>query len=125
AGFAGPFHVSQHLFARPAPRRTPRPTRKVVTMAKREMLINYVPGEECRIAIVEDGRLEELYQERASAESHVGNIYKGKVTNVEPSIQAAFIAFGLDRNGFLHISDLHPKYFPGDARAELERLGSK
>ncbi len=94
-------------------------------MAKREMLINYVPGEECRIAIVEDGRLEELYQERASAESHVGNIYKGKVTNVEPSIQAAFIDFGLERNGFLHISDLHPMYFPGDLREEFECVGSK
>ncbi len=94
-------------------------------MSKTEMLINYVPGEECRIAIVEDGRLEELYQERASAESHVGNIYKGKVTNVEPSIQAAFIDFGLERNGFLHISDLHPMYFPGDAREEFERVGSK
>ena len=84
-------------------------------MSKQEMLINYVPGEECRIAVVEDGRLEEIYQERASTESHVGNIYKGRVTNVEPSIQAAFIDFGLERNGFLHITDVHPKYFPGDA----------
>jgi ribonuclease E len=94
-------------------------------MTKREMLINYVPGEECRIAIVEDGRLEEFYQERASAESHVGNIYKGRVVSVEPSIQAAFVDFGLDRNGFLHISDLHPKYFPGEAREESERVGQK
>src|ERR1051325_5692558 len=68
-------------------------------MSKREMLINYVPGEECRIAIVEDGKLEELYHERASAESHVGNIYKGRVVNVEPGIQAAFIDFGLEREG--------------------------
>lgn len=94
-------------------------------MTHREMLINYVPGEECRIAIVEDGRLEEFYQERASAESHVGNIYKGRVVSVEPSIQAAFVDFGLDRNGFLHISDLHPKYFPGEAREESERVGQK
>jgi ribonuclease E len=94
-------------------------------MPKRQMLINYAPGEECRIAIVEDGQLEELYQERASAESHVGNIYKGRVTNVEPSIQAAFIDFGLDRNGFLHISDLHPMYFPGEDREEFERVGKK
>ncbi|MCC7193004.1 MAG: Rne/Rng family ribonuclease [Phycisphaeraceae bacterium] len=94
-------------------------------MSKREMLINYVPGEECRIAIIEDGRLDELYQERASNESHVGNIYKGKVVNVEPSIQAAFIDFGLERNGFLHISDLHPMYFPGDAKEETEQVGLK
>lgn len=76
-----------------------------------EMLINVVEGEEVRIAIVRKGLLEELYMERASAESHVGNIYKGRVTNVEPSIQAAFVDFGLGKNGFLHISDLHPQYF--------------
>lgn len=89
------------------------------------MLINYIPGEECRIAIVEDGRLEELYQERASADLHVGNIYNGRVVSVEPSIQAAFIDFGLDRNGFLHISDLHPMYFRGDWKEESERVGQK
>ena len=89
------------------------------------MLIDYIPGEECRIAIVEDGKLEEFYQERASAESHVGNIYKGKVMNVEPSIQAAFVDFGLERNGFLHVSDLHPMYFPGKEREEFEQVGSK
>lgn len=89
------------------------------------MLINFVPGEECRIAIVEDGKLEEYYQERASAQSHVSNIYKGRVTNIEPAIQAAFIDFGLERNGFLHISDLHPKYFPGKDREQFEKVGKK
>src|SRR5712675_2807780 len=79
-------------------------------MAK-EMLINVSEGEECRIALVEDGKLEELYMERTSATSHVGNIYKGRVTNLEPSIQAAFVDFGLGRNGFLHISDVEPQYF--------------
>ena len=94
-------------------------------MSKSEMLINYVPGEECRIAIVEDGSLEEFYQERASANSLVGNIYKGKVTNVEPSIQAAFVDFGEGRNGFLHITDLHPSYFAGKHFEETEQVGSK
>ncbi len=89
------------------------------------MLINYVPGEECRIVIVEGGRLEEYYQERAGAELHVGNIYKGRVVGVEPSIQAVFIDFGLDRNGFLHITDLHPMYFPGQWKEESERVGQK
>ena len=55
---------------------------------KKQMLINYVPGEESRIAITQDGKLEELYHERAVNESHVGNIYKGRVVNLEPSIQA-------------------------------------
>ena len=79
-------------------------------MAK-EMLINVSEGEECRIALLDEGKLEELYMERTSSTSHVGNIYKGKVTNVEASIQAAFVDFGLGRNGFLHISDLMPSYF--------------
>ena len=94
-------------------------------MSTRQMLINYVPGEECRIAIIEKGQLEELYQERAGSQSHVGNIYKGRVVNVEPAIQAAFIEFGLERNGFLHVSDLHPKYFRGDAKEDAERVGMK
>lgn len=94
-------------------------------MPKRDMLINNVPGEECRIAIIEDGKLEELYHERTSVESHVGSIFKAKVTNVEPSIQAAFVDFGLERNGFLHVTDLHPRYFPGQHKEETERVGHK
>lgn len=78
---------------------------------KQEMLINVSQPEECRIAIVEDGVLEELYIERASQDNYVGNIYKGRVVNLEPSIQAAFVDFGVGRNGFLHVSDLEPQYF--------------
>jgi ribonuclease E len=88
------------------------------------MLINISQGEECRIALVEDGKLEELYMERTSSTSHVGNIYKGRVTNVEPSIQAAFVDFGLSRNGFLHISDLMPSYF-GQGNDVQETVGRK
>src|SRR2546422_2359704 len=75
---------------------------------KKEMLINVLQPEECRIAIVEDGILEELYVERTSQESYVGNIYKGRIVNIEPSIQAAFVDFGAPRNGFLHVSDVEP-----------------
>ena len=90
----------------------------------KEMIINVVPGEECRIAILHKGKLEEMYIERASAESHVGNIYKGLVTNVEPSIQAAFVDFGLGKNGFLHGTYLHPQYFP-DGGQPAENVGRK
>ena len=92
---------------------------------KNEMLINVSEGEECRIALLEDGMLEELYMERTSATSHVGNIYKGRVTNVEASIQAAFIDFGLGRNGFLHISDLMPTYFGRGGGEIHETVGRK
>src|SRR5205823_5364631 len=91
---------------------------------KKEMLINVLQPEECRIAIVEDGVLEELYVERASQESYVGNIYKGRIVNIEPSIQAAFVDFGIGRNGFLHVSDVDPVYYkhllPKDIQAEMD-----
>jgi len=90
----------------------------------KEMLINMVQGQECRIAVMRDGVLEELYVERVSRASHVGNIYKGRVNNVEPSIQAAFVDFGLEKNGFLHISDVHPKYFPHKGK-DGESIGHK
>ncbi|MCX5691165.1 MAG: ribonuclease E/G, partial [Planctomycetota bacterium] len=94
-------------------------------MPESQMLINYVPGEECRVAIVEDGRLEELYVEKFASASRVGNIYVGKVANVEPAIQAAFVDFGVGENGFLHITDLHPRYFPGEGDDTTERVGLK
>ncbi|NOX56615.1 MAG: Rne/Rng family ribonuclease [Planctomycetes bacterium] len=78
---------------------------------KKEMLVNVLQPEESRIAIIENGVLEELYVERNSLESYVGNIYKGRVVNIEPSIQAAFVDFGVGRNGFLHVSDVDLQYY--------------
>jgi len=91
----------------------------------REMLVNVAEREECRIAVVEDSVLEELYIERTSLHSHVGNIYKGKVVNVESGIQAAFIDFGGGKNGFLHISDVHPRYFSSTGRDQTENIGRR
>lgn len=87
------------------------------------MIVNDDPGITTRIAICENGRLEELYTERAKTASSVGNIYKGRVTNVESAIQAAFIEYGEPQRGFLHITDLHPKYFPGKEKSE--KVGKK
>jgi len=91
----------------------------------REMLINVAESEECRVAVVEGGSLEELYVERASLSSYVGNIYKAKVVNIESGIQAAFIDFGIGKNGFLHISDLHPRYFPKVSSGHTESVGRR
>ncbi|MEL7473525.1 MAG: Rne/Rng family ribonuclease [Planctomycetota bacterium] len=88
------------------------------------MLVNYTPGEACRVAIEENGKLHELHAEHMTAVSRVGNIYVGRVHNVEESIQAAFVDFGIGINGFLHVSDVHPRYFPGDDDA-TERVGKK
>ncbi len=102
-----------------------RDTSRRACMPEAKMIINYVPGEECRVAIVEDGKLEEYYVERFATASRVGNIYLGRVANVEPAIQAAFVDFGVEDNGFLHISDLHPRYFPGEEDDATERVGFK
>lgn len=91
---------------------------------KKEMLINAAQSEECRIAILEDGVLEELYTERASQDNYVGNIYKGKIVNLEPSIQAAFVDFGVGKNGFLHISDVESQYFRQGGFDPKDNFGS-
>ena len=75
---------------------------------EKRMLINVSEDDEYRIAVVEDRTLEELYLERTKAERHVGDIFLGKVQNVEQSIQAAFIDIGIEKNGFLHVSDIRP-----------------
>jgi ribonuclease E len=91
-----------------------------------QMLISYTPGEECRVAVVENGKLEEFHAERAASISRVGNIYIGTVTNVEPSIQAAFVDFGVEAHGFLHVTDVHPRYFPGEDEDDTtESIGRK
>ncbi|MBN2133043.1 MAG: Rne/Rng family ribonuclease [Sedimentisphaerales bacterium] len=91
----------------------------------RDMLVNVAEREECRVAVVENGSLEELYVERASLGTHVGNIYKGRVVNIESAIQAAFLDMGTEKNGFLHISDLHPRYFQKGKSGLLENIGRR
>ncbi len=91
---------------------------------KKEMLINVLQPEECRIAIVENGILEELYLERTSLENYTGNIYKGRIVNIEPAIQAAFVDFSVGRNGFLHVSDVEPRYYKRLLTEDVE-LGAR
>jgi len=97
----------------------------LVNVAESEECRDVAESEECRVAVVENGSLEELYVERASVGTHVGNIYKGKVANIEAGIQAAFIDFGVGKNGFLHISDLHPRYFSGTDDKKVENIGRR
>lgn len=77
----------------------------------RRMLINAVHPEECRIAIVEGNNLVELEIESHVGKKLKGNIYKAKISRIEPSLQAAFVDIGTQRNGFLQINDIHPAYF--------------
>ena len=70
-----------------------------------EILINVTPRE-TRVAVVENGMLQELHIERALKRGYVGNIYKGRVQRVMPGMQAAFVEIGLQRAAFLHASDI-------------------
>ena len=70
-----------------------------------ELLVNVTPRE-TRVAVVENGMLQELHIERGSQRGVVGNIYKGKVQRVMPGMQAAFVDIGLDRAAFLHANDI-------------------
>ncbi|MEH6559038.1 MAG: ribonuclease G [Oceanicoccus sp.] len=70
-----------------------------------ELLVNVTPTE-TRVAVVENGMLQEVYIERSASKGIVGNIYKGKVVRVLPGMQAAFVEIGLERTSFIHASDI-------------------
>jgi ribonuclease G len=74
-----------------------------------EILIN-VTLTESRVAVVENGLLQELYLERIDDVSQVGNIYMGRVERVLPGMQAAFVNIGLERTAFLHANDIIPRH---------------
>jgi ribonuclease G len=75
-------------------------------MATHDILINWSP-QETRVAIVENGAVQELHIERALERGLVGNVYLGKVARVLPGMQSAFVDVGLERAAFLHVADLH------------------
>ena len=91
-------------------------------MSKKEIIISREP-ELTRVAVLEDGELCEFYLEREGAHKLAGNIYKGRVQNVLPGMQAAFIDIGLERNAFLYAGDIvMPDGTDGDF--EKEKLQS-
>ena len=71
---------------------------------KKEILSSFEVNE-TRVALLEDGKIEEFFIERSDARKMFGNIYKGKVKSVVPGIGAAFIDLGTDKDGFLYVSD--------------------
>lgn len=72
--------------------------------------MNVLDSEQLRVAIAGPGGLEELYIERSSNGFAHGNIYKGKIQNIEPTLQAAFVDIGGEKNGFLHATDVIPPF---------------
>ncbi|HBI16376.1 MAG TPA: ribonuclease E [Desulfobulbaceae bacterium] len=90
------------------------------TVAK--LLINAEEPEECRIALIENGRLESFHVTSVVRERTKNNIYKGRIVGIEPSLQAAFVEIGTDRNGFLPFDEIHPEYYREDVDDRCRQL---
>ena len=80
----------------------------------KRMLINATQKEELRVALVDGQRLFDLDIESPGHEQKKANIYKGKITRVEPSLEAAFVDYGAERHGFLPLKEIAREYFPDD-----------
>lgn len=82
-------------------------------MVQEDILINWAPHE-TRVAVVENGILQELHLERALERGLIGNVYLGKIARVLPGMQSAFVDIGLDKSAFLHVADLWHKPAEGE-----------
>src|ERR1700758_285149 len=89
-----------------------------------DILVNWSP-QETRVAIIENGAIQELHLERTLERGLVGNVYLGKVARVLPGMQSAFVDIGLERAAFLHVADLpgHPSTKPAGAPPAIEKRG--
>ena len=85
-------------------------------MVMKRMLFNATQSEELRVAIVSDSKLEDLDFERGNREQRKSNIYKAVVTRIEPSLEAAFVNYGVDRHGFLPFKEIAPEYYSKKSR---------
>lgn len=83
-----------------------------------KLLINADEPEECRVALLENGKLESFHVETVSREQHRGNIYKGRIVSIETNLQAAFVDIGTGKNGFLPFNEIHPEYYNKEVPAD-------
>jgi len=88
----------------------------------RKLLINAEEPEECRIALLEDGRLESIHVSSVTRTRTKNNIYKAKIVAIEPSLQAAFVDYGTEKNGFLPFSEIHPEYYKEELGGRVREL---
>ncbi len=86
-----------------------------------EILINVTP-QETRVAVMQQGVVQELHVERGSQRGLVSNVYIGKVKRVLPGMQSAFIDIGLERSAFLHVADIWENQHNGDAAKPIEKV---
>ncbi len=88
-----------------------------------KIIINLEDPEECRIALLENGRLEAFDVENLFHTQTRGNLYKARLVNVEPSLQAAFVDIGLPRNAYLPLDEIHPEYYGyAENRKKIQEL---
>jgi ribonuclease E len=87
-----------------------------------KLLINAEEPEECRLALLEDGRLESIHVSTTARTQTKNNIYKARIVAIEPSLQAAFVDYGTDKNGFLPFSEIHPEYYKQELSKEIRHL---
>ncbi len=78
---------------------------------KRKLFISVLPGEQVEVALAEDGEVQEYYVEMVHQAKTKGNIYKGTINNIDTNLQAAFVSYGAEKNGFLQIDEVHPEYY--------------
>ena len=91
------------------------------------ILIDASNSEQTRIAVTINDKLDDFEIESNKKNSVKGNVYLAKITRVEPSLQAAFVEFGANRNGFLPLNEIHPDYFkiPSADKEEVKKLYDK
>ncbi len=89
-----------------------------------EFLVNFTP-QETRVALMQNGVVQELHVERTASRGIVGNIYLGRVVRVLPGMQSAFIDIGLERTAFLHVADIWSERNNGEAPKPIERILSE
>ena len=93
----------------------------------KKILIDTSNGEETRVAVTENGKLDNFEIESNKKTAVKGDVYLAKITRIEPSLQSAFVDFGTNRNGFLPLTEIHPDYFkiPSADQNELSKLTKK
>jgi len=87
-----------------------------------KLLINAEEPEECRLALLADGHLDSIHVSTASSKQTKNNIYKARIVAVESSLQAAFVDYGTEKNGFLPFNEIHPEYFKQEISQQNKKL---
>lgn len=87
-----------------------------------KLLINAEEPEECRLALLENGQLESIHVATSTRVQTKNNIYKARIVAIEPNLQAAFVDYGTEKNGFLPFSEIHPEYYKENVSDKIQEL---